>query len=82
MPLARFVALDLIGCAVWAVALGGLGFASSASATVLLGRVRRVERWVLLAVLLTALTVVLVRTLVGRRLRRSVKGERSDRQDA
>lgn len=82
LPLARFAALDLIGCAVWAVALGGLGFASSASATVLLGRVRRVERWLLLAVLLTALSVVLVRTLVGRRLRRSVKGERSDRQDA
>ena len=78
----RFVVLDVIGCAAWAVALGTLGFVSSASATALLGRVKRVERWVLLAIVLTALTVIVVRMLVRRRLRRSVKGERSDRQDA
>jgi membrane protein DedA with SNARE-associated domain len=81
LPFGRFVGLDVLGCAAWAVALGGLGFASSASATVLLGRVERVERWLLLAVVLTAATVVAVRALVRRQLRRSVENERADRKE-
>jgi len=77
----RFVILDMIGCAAWAVALGTLGFVSSASATALLGRVERVERGVLLAIVLTALTVIVVRMLARRRLRRSVKEEREERKE-
>jgi len=81
LPFGRFVVLDVIGCAAWALALGTLGFVSSASAAVLLGRVTRVERWVLLAVVLTAVTVILVRTLPWRRMRRSVEDEETDRKE-
>jgi membrane protein DedA with SNARE-associated domain len=48
---ARFVALDLPACTVWAVLLVSLGYYSSASAEALLGKVRRAEEWLAVAVL-------------------------------
>jgi len=64
----RFVVVDAIGCALWAVAFVGLGYGLSESATVFLGRVRRSERW-LAGGVLAAVAVVLLLRAIGRRVR-------------
>ena len=69
LPVARFVALDVIGCALWATVLTSLGFATSGSATMLIGKFKRAERWLLVSVLLAAGAVIAIRRL-ARRLRR------------
>jgi membrane protein DedA with SNARE-associated domain len=66
MPFARFVALDAIGCAIWATVLASLGYAFSGSAAVLVGEVKRVEMWLLIALIAAGAGTVLVRRL-GRR---------------
>jgi membrane protein DedA with SNARE-associated domain len=60
MSLPRFVLLDAIGCVIGSLVFTGLGYAVSGSATVLLGRVRRVELWLLGAVLVGAVLVFVI----------------------
>ncbi|HET7240938.1 MAG TPA: DedA family protein [Gemmatimonadales bacterium] len=60
MSLPRFLVVDAIGCVLGSLEFTGLGYALSGSATVLLGRVRRVERWLLGAVLVGALLVFVI----------------------
>jgi membrane protein DedA with SNARE-associated domain len=62
LPPARFAALDLPACTVWAILLVSFGYFSSASVEVLLGKVRRVEEWLAVAI------VIAVVAGVGRRL--------------
>jgi membrane protein DedA with SNARE-associated domain len=54
----RFVAIDLAGCALWAVAVGGVGYLASNSAAAMLGRVRRIRLWLLGALLLSAVALL------------------------
>jgi len=49
---ARFVALDLPACTVWAILLVSLGYYSSVSVEALLGKVRRAEEWLTVAILI------------------------------
>jgi membrane protein DedA with SNARE-associated domain len=60
MSLPRFLVVDAIGCVLGSLVFTGLGYAVSGSATVLLGHVRRVERWLLGAVLVGALLVFVI----------------------
>jgi membrane protein DedA with SNARE-associated domain len=60
MSLPRFLVVDAIGCVLGSLVFTGLGYAVSGSATVLLGRVRRVERWLLGAVLVGAFLVFVI----------------------
>jgi membrane protein DedA with SNARE-associated domain len=60
MSLPRFVLVDAIGCMLGSLVFMGLGYAVSGSATVLLGRVRRVEHWLLGAVLVGAVLVFVI----------------------
>jgi membrane protein DedA with SNARE-associated domain len=60
MSLPRFLLVDAIGCVLGSLVFTGLGYAVSGSATVLLGRVRRVERWLLGAVLVGAVLVFVI----------------------
>jgi len=69
LPVARFLALDLVGCAVWSTVLTSLGFVTSRSAVILIGRFKRAERWLLVSLLLAAGVVFGVRRL-ARRLQR------------
>jgi membrane protein DedA with SNARE-associated domain len=62
----RFAALDLPACAVWALLLGSLGYFSSGSVAAVMGKVRRIEEWMALAVVV-ALSVALVVHLIARR---------------
>jgi membrane protein DedA with SNARE-associated domain len=67
LPLWRFALIDALGCALWAAALGGLGYTLSGSAVLLLGRVKRVELWLLGALLVCAGLVLLYRAYLQRR---------------
>jgi len=69
LPFPRFVVVDAIGCALWAVAFVGVGYGLSGSAAALVGRVRRSERW-LAGGVLAAIVVVLLLRAIGRRMRR------------
>jgi membrane protein DedA with SNARE-associated domain len=60
MSLPRFLLIDAIGCVLGSLVFTGLGYAVSGSATVLLGHVRRLERWLLGAVLVGALLVFVI----------------------
>jgi membrane protein DedA with SNARE-associated domain len=68
-PFARFAAVDLIGCGVWAGALVPLGFCLSHTATAILGEVEAVERWFLGALVLVATGAAFFHVVVRRRLR-------------
>jgi membrane protein DedA with SNARE-associated domain len=60
LSLPRFVLVDAIGCVVGSLVFTSLGYAVSGSATVLLGRVRRLELWLLGAVVVGALLVFII----------------------
>jgi membrane protein DedA with SNARE-associated domain len=60
MSLPRFLLVDAVGCVLGTLVFTALGYAVSGSATVLLGHVRRVERWLLGAVLVGALLVFVI----------------------
>ena len=72
LPLWRFALIDALGCALWAAALGGLGFTLSGSAVLLVGRVRRVRVWLLGALLGCAALVLLYRAILRRRAAKRV----------
>ena len=69
LPYARFVAFDLVGCLLSAIALAGLGFGLSTSAVAVVGQVKRAELW-LLGLLLVSLPVLVAFRHVARRLAR------------
>ena len=46
---ARFLLLDALGCLLWATLLGTVGFTFSGSVALLIGDVKRAERWLLVA---------------------------------
>ncbi len=56
----RFLLIDALGCALGAVVFTGLGYLVSGSATVLLGKVRRVQLWLLGALVVGVVIVYLV----------------------
>jgi len=62
----RFLLINALACLLWATALAGLGYFLSDSAESLLGRVRRVEIWLLAAVVVAAI-VVFILTRAARR---------------
>ncbi len=64
----RFVAIDLLGCALWSSLFAGLGFLLSGSAAAIVGRVRRVELYLGAAVVVAAIVVYLVNRLARREL--------------
>jgi membrane protein DedA with SNARE-associated domain len=57
LPLSRFVLIDGLGCVIGATIFTGLGYVVSGSATVLLGKVRRVQLW-LLGILVIGIVIV------------------------
>ena len=59
LSLVRFVLVDGVGCVLGSFVLVGLGYLVSGSATVLLGRVRRVQLW-LLGVLAVGVVLVVI----------------------
>ena len=69
---ARFVALDLPACVVWAVLLVSIGYYSSVSVEALLGKVRRVEEWLAVAVVLAVVVGVGGRLVLRARAARRV----------
>ena len=55
----RFLLIDVIGCTIGALVFTGLGYVVSGSAIALLGKVKRVELW-LLGVLLVGAVIVFI----------------------
>jgi membrane protein DedA with SNARE-associated domain len=66
LSFAKFVALDLIGCLVWVSLLITIGRLLSNNAMVLIGEVRRVEVWLLGALVLSISTFLVLRRIVRR----------------
>jgi membrane protein DedA with SNARE-associated domain len=68
LPFGRFAAIDALSCALGAALFTSLGYLVSGSAELLLGKVRRVELWLLGAVVAGIALVVLVHLTTKRRL--------------
>lgn len=68
MTLLRFLVVDAIGCVAATLVFTSLGYAVSGSAVVLLGHVRRVQLWLLGAVLVGIVLVALVHWTAKREL--------------
>lgn len=68
MPVVRFAIVDAIACVIGALVFAGLGYGVSGSATVLLGHVRRVQFWLLGALVVGAVLVVLIHLAAKREL--------------
>jgi len=60
MSLPRFAAVDGVGCVLGSLVFTGLGYLVSGSATILVGRVRRVQLWLLGALAVGVLLVVVI----------------------
>lgn len=60
LALPRFLLIDAVGCAVGSLVFTGLGYLVSGSATVLLGKVRRFQLWLLGALLVGVVIVYLI----------------------
>lgn len=57
LPLGRFLFIDAVGCVLGSLVFTGLGYVVSGSAVALLGHVKRVELWLLGAVIVAVLIV-------------------------
>jgi membrane protein DedA with SNARE-associated domain len=68
MSVVRFVVVDAIGCILGSLVFTGLGYAVSGSATVLLGHVRRVQLWLLGALVAGVILVVIIHWTAKREL--------------
>jgi membrane protein DedA with SNARE-associated domain len=60
LSLPRFLLIDALGCTLGAFVFTGLGYLVSGSATVLLGKVRRVQLWLLGALVVGIVIVYLI----------------------
>lgn len=60
LTLPRFLLIDALGCAIGATVFTGLGYLVSGSAMVLLGKVRRVQLWLLGALVAGAVIVYII----------------------
>jgi membrane protein DedA with SNARE-associated domain len=70
----RFLAFDLLGCALWSTLLVSAGYFLTGSITMLLGKVRRIEIWLLIA-LICALVVFLIYRALTKRLLKTMTQE-------
>ena len=66
LPVARFVLINGIGCAMWGLILGLLGYTASSGAAALLGEVKRVELWLLSAIVVFVVVFLAIRWMVNR----------------
>lgn len=66
LSLAKFVSVDVAGCAAWAALLGIAGYGASSGAAVLLGEVKRAEIWLLGAVCVSIVAFVSARWVLKR----------------
>ena len=71
LPLTRFLALSIFGCGLWASAFVGLGYVLSNSATLVLGDVKRAERWLFGALVVVGAGAFALQAFTRRRLRGS-----------
>jgi len=70
LPIGRFLAIDLLGCTLWATLLSLLGYFLSNQAAQILGEIKAVERWLLGALVVGLIGVALHLALGRRRLAR------------
>ncbi len=68
LPFGRFAAVDALGCAMGATVFAGLGYLVSDSAEALLGKVRRIEFWLLGALVAGVVIVYLISRTTRREL--------------
>jgi membrane protein DedA with SNARE-associated domain len=66
LPFVQFLALDVLGCALSVTALECVGFVLGASAVALLGRAKKLERWLLGALVVSAVVVLVMKTTMRR----------------
>ncbi len=59
IPYGEFLALDALNCAIWATVFGGVGYLFSSTIESLIGRLRHVEHWLLIGLVVFAALLAL-----------------------
>lgn len=67
----RFALIDALSCTMWSTLLTSIGYMLSGSAQAILGRIKRVELWLLLGLLFVVGSSLLIRRFVERSEKRS-----------
>jgi membrane protein DedA with SNARE-associated domain len=75
LPFLRFAVVDGLGCVGWSAIFATLGYALSGSAEALIGHVKRIELFLLFALIAAGLAVFLLTRLIKRELEQG-DGER------
>jgi membrane protein DedA with SNARE-associated domain len=75
LPIARFVLIDVLGAVLGATVFGGIGYLVSGSATLLLGKVRRVQLWLLGALMVGVVIVFMIHWTAKKELHLENGGE-------
>lgn len=75
LSFARFAAVDGLGCVAWSAIFATLGYALSGSAEALIGHVKRIELFLLFALIIAGLSVYLLTRLIKRKLDQPDKGD-------
>jgi membrane protein DedA with SNARE-associated domain len=79
VPWLRFLALNAIGAAIWAIVIGGAGYFFGAALESALTDLRSHERWILAAILVVGLCIALAARICRRSsLPSLVSGEREN----
>lgn len=66
LSLPKFVLIDVIGCAIWAILLGTLGYLGSTAAMVFFGELKRVEFWLLCAAVVSLAIFLAIKFAIAR----------------
>ena len=66
IPFSKFAVMDMLGCVAFTTTFVTLGFLFSGSASLIIGHVKRVELFLLLATIITALALHLVKLIAQR----------------
>lgn len=62
----RFAVMDLVGCSLWAILLGFLGYTFSKSAELLIGEVKTLEIWLFISVIVSVIAVFIFHRIYKR----------------
>ena len=72
----RFAVVELISCSMWAILLGGLGYTFSKSAEILIGRVKNLEIWLLISIIVAITIVAIIHKIYKKKGKKMSQSER------
>lgn len=77
LSLPKFILIDLIGCVIWAVLLGTLGYVGSTAAMVFFGELKQIQFWLLCAAIVSLVVFLAIKFATARARRMNSENHRA-----